>query len=241
MKNNNNTTTVSKNTAGLVNSNTDKKVPFSVVEAYKTLRIHLISLLSEQNKKIVAITSPNASEGKSTTAVNVALTISQLNKKVLLIDADARRSTVHTKLKIKNELGCVDVMSGTCTLNEAAFSYSDDLDILTSGKPTRGSSELFCSTAFDHLLNDAAENYDYIIVDTPPVNLVSDSLVIAQKCDGVLLIARTSVTEYAEFKKAYTQLEKLKINLLGTVLNGVGSKSDRYYYSDKFRYGYADY
>lgn len=230
-----------KHSAKLINNDSGKKIPFSVVEAYKTLRIHLVSVLKEQNKKVVAVTSPNASEGKSTTAINLALMLSQLSKKVLLIDADARRSTVHTKLKIENGLGCMDIMSGGCALEEALNSYNQYLDVLTAGNTASGSSELFCSAAFDRLLTDAAEAYDYVVVDTPPVNLVSDSLVIAQKCDGTLLVARTSVTSYADYKNAYSSIEKLKINLLGAVLNGVGSKSDRYYYSDKYKYGYSKY
>ena len=223
----------------LFNNDTTKKVPFSVVEAYKNLRVHLTSILKEQNIKVIAITSPNASEGKSTTAVNTAIVLSQLNKKVVLVDADARRSTVHSKLKLQNKIGCLDVMVGKETLKKAIQPYNQCLDIITAGSDISGTSELFCSSSFDRLLTDLSAMYDYVIVDTPPVNLVSDSLVISQKCEGVLLVVRSSITTYAAFKKAYSSIEKLNINVLGTVINGVGSKSDKYYKYDKYKYGYG--
>lgn len=224
---------------GLISNEANRKIPFSVVEAYKNLRLHLISVLSEKNKKVVAVTSSNASEGKSTTSVNIAITLSQLNRRVLLIDADARRATVHTKLKLENKVGCIDVMAGNVSFSDAICKYNSSLDVLTTGSyENSGFSELFCSTTFDSLLEEAKEKYEYVIVDTPPINLVSDALVISQKCDGVVLVARTSATTYADFKAACNNIDKLKIDLLGTVLNGVGSKADRYY-NDKYRYGYS--
>ena len=223
----------------LFNNDSSKKIPFSVVEAYKNLRVHLTSILKEKKIKVIAITSPNASEGKSTTAVNTAIVISQLNKKVVLVDADARRSTIHSKLKLNNNIGCLDIMVGKATIQEATKSYNQYLDIITSGSEISGSSELFCSTSFDRLLTELSEKYDYVIVDTPPVNLVSDSLVISQKCEGVLLVVRSSITTYAAFKKAYSNIEKLNINVLGTVINGVGSRSDKYYNYNRYKYGYG--
>ena len=221
------------------NNTSSKKVPFAVVEAYKNLRVHLLSILEKTNGKVVAITSPNASEGKSTTSVNVAIILSQLNKKVLLLDADARRSTIHQKLKLENKLGCLDVMAGDAKLEDVINHYNPYLDIITSGSFSSGSAEYFCSESFDRMLAELKEIYDYIIVDTPPVNLVSDSLIISQKCDGIILIARTSFTSYATYKRAVSSIEQLNINLLGAILNGVGSRADKYYRYDKYKYGYG--
>jgi len=103
-------------------------------------------------------------------------------------------------------------------------------------------SELFSSTEFDRLIGDLKEIYDYVIVDTPPVNLVSDTLAIAQKCDGLILIARASVTTYAAFKSSVATVKQLNINLLGTIINGSGAARKKYRSYYKYsRYGYSRY
>lgn len=226
----------------LVGGNLPNKVPFAVVEAYKNIRIHLMSALKDVNGKIVAFSSPNASEGKSTTSVNIAITLSQLNKKVIIVDSDVRRATVNKKLRIPNEKGCSDVLAGECALEEAVQSYNPYLDILTSGSVKENPSELFSSAAFDRLLSELREQYDYIIIDTPPINLVSDSLAIAQKSDGLVLIARASVTTYAAFKSAVATASQLNIKILGTVINGSGATRKKYrsYYRYS-KYGYSKY
>ncbi len=217
------------------------KVPFSVVEAYKSLRVHLVSTLAKTGGKVVAISSPNASEGKSTTSINIAITLSQLNKKVILVDADARRTSVHQKLKIDNKNGCTDILSGKAKYTDVLIKHNAYMDVITSGSNHANATELFCAPEFDTLLAELKDNYDYIIVDTPPINLVSDALTISQKCDGALLIVRTSVTTYEAFKKALSSAEKLGINVLGSVMNGVGSRNDKYYNYNKYKYRYGYY
>jgi len=233
-----NTSTV--NTERLVGTDKQNKVPFAVVEAYKTTRIHLISTLNKINGKIVAISSPNAAEGKSTTAINIAIALSQLNKKILIIDADSRRSTIHKKLKMENELGCLDIICGSASFDDAKKSYNEYLDIITAGTQTNNPSELFSNDKFEEFLNEIRDSYDYIIIDTPPINLVSDALVIAQKCDGLLLIVRADITTYEAFKRTITSTTELNINVLGVVING--TDSERSYKYDKYRkYGYGRY
>lgn len=226
----------------LISNGKTNKVPFAVVEAYKNIRIHLMSALAKENGKVIAFSSPNASEGKSTTSVNIAITLSQLNKKVVLVDADVRRATVNKKLHLENNLGCTDVLVGNSTLEEALQSFNASLDILTSGSVAENPSELFSSTAFDRLLSELREKYDYVIIDTPPVNLVSDTLAIAQKCDGLVIIARAAVTTYASFKSAVATIKQLNINLIGTIINGSGASRKKYrsYYRYS-KYGYSKY
>lgn len=226
----------------LVSGAGPNKVPFAVVEAYKNIRIHLMSALKEMKGNTVAFSSPNASEGKSTTSVNIAITLSQLNKKVILVDSDVRRATVNKKLRIPNEKGCSDVLAGEVALEDAIISYNPYLDILTSGSIANNPSELFSSAAFDRLLSELREKYEYVIIDTPPVNLVSDSLAIAQKCDGLVLIARASVTTYAAFRSAVATAKQLNINLIGTVINGSGAARKKYRSYYKYsKYGYSKY
>ena len=179
---------VEKNTSHsnerLLGSEKQNKVPFAVVEAYKTTRIHLISTLQKINGKVFAISSANAAEGKSTTAINIAIAMSQLNKKILLIDADSRRSTIHKKLKIQNELGCLDVINKTSELLDVVKKYNDYLDILTSGTSTNNPSELFSTDAFAQLLIDARENYDYMYLDITDAS--TSKLVASLRPDAII-------------------------------------------------------
>lgn len=219
--------------AGKLNS--PFKAPFAVVEAYKNIRIRLMSILEKYpEKKIIAISSPNAAAGKSTTSVNLAITLSQIGKKVMLIDGDIRRATVDKKLRIENGLGCSDVLAGNCQFNEAVVNYNPNMDILTSGSVVSNPSDLLGSVEFDHLLNDLREIYDYIIIDTPPLNLVSDTLAISKKCDGVILVARVGLSTYAELKSALESLKILDICVLGAIINGVEDVKKKY----KSYYGY---
>ena len=219
----------------LINTENAASVPFSVVEAYKHIRVQLINILEKFGGKIIAISSPNASEGKSTTAINIAITMSQLEKKVIIVDADNRRGTVHKKMKLENDIGCTDILSGKTTVKEAVKHYNENLNVITCGEYSSSSSEMFDSSAFERLLKELSEAYDYVILDTPPINLVSDALVIAKKCDGLIYIIRSEVTTYEAFKKAVNSTEKLGVNLLGVILNAVDAYSGKYY---KIGYGY---
>lgn len=224
------------------------KVPFSVVEAYKSLRIHLVSLLDKNNSKVVVVSSANASEGKSTTSINLAVTLSQLNKNVVLIDADSRRATVHQKVKIENGKGCLDVINGDVPLKDAIVQYNQHMDIITAGSVFNNPTELFCSNAFERMVTELRNMYDYVIIDTPPINLVSDALVIAQKADGMVLVVRTGVTTYETFKNALMSVKRLDIKVFGSVLNGVGADTGKYLkyglygsYKKYYRYGRYGY
>ncbi len=204
------------------------KVPFSVVEAYKNLRMHVIALLEKDNSKVVAISSANASEGKSTTAINLAITLSQLNKKVIIIDADSRRATIHQKLKLENNKGCLDIINGDVDLKDAISSYNQYLDVITAGSVFNNPTELYCSNAFERMVTELRNMYDYVVFDTPPINLVSDALAISQKCDGLILVVRTNVTTYEAFKNALISTKQLGIKVLGAVMNGLGSENNKY-------------
>lgn len=226
----------------LVGNEKNNRVPFAVVEAYKTTRIHLISTLEKINGKVITVSSPNAAEGKSTTTINLAIAISQLNKKILIIDADTRRSTIHKKLKMENGVGCLDVITGNSSLEESIIKYNDHLDILTSGSHLNNPAELFSTDGFNELLDKAREKYDYILIDTPPINLVSDALVISQKCDGILVVVRADVTTYEAFNKTRNSLSELGINIVGVIINGTNSaRSYRYSKYRKYGYGYYRY
>ena len=206
-----------------------KKVPFAVSEAYKNIRTNLISALVKQDKKTVVISSPNASDGKSTTSINVAISLSQINKKVLLIDADAHRPTIHTKLKMKNNDGIINVLIGVSTFSEAVQQYNSRLDILTVGPIPQNAAEIFNDPSFDELLDELNEKYDYIILDTPPVNLISDSLVIAQKVGGIVFVVRSGFTTREMLRRAVASAKQLDINIFGVILNGTDFSKNGYH------------
>ena len=235
----------SKNTVSAVSSGKEtneaqplKKVPFAVSEAYKAIRVNLISVLDKQNKKAVAISSPNASDGKSTTSINIAISLSQLNKKVLLVDADAHRPTIHTKLKMKNDCGITSILNGVSSLSEAVQQYNSKLDVLTSGPIPQNATEIFSDSSFDELLYEMNEKYDYIILDTPPVNVLSDSLIVAQKCGGIVLVVRSGFTTREMLRRAVASVKQLDINILGVILNG--SDYDKTRYSKKYYGSYGN-
>ena len=217
-----------------------RKVPFAVSEAYKSIRTNLITKLLKEQKNVIAISSPNASEGKSTTAINIAISLSQLGKKVLLIDTDAHRPSIAAKLNIKNESGIMDVIVGVCDAEQAVYEYNSLLDIFTIGNIPQNPTEIFASSAFEDSLKEFSEKYDFVIIDTPPVNLLSDALVIAQKCEGLVLVVRSGMTTHSSLKHTISAAKMLDINILGLILNGTGGEKKRYY-KDYYNKTYNNY
>lgn len=219
-----------------------KKVPFAVTEAYKCVRTNIVSMLERENKKTVVITSPNASEGKSTTSINTAISISQLNLRVLLIDADAHRPSVHRKLRLDNGVGLAELINGTAKTEEAIKHYNASLDVITSGALPQNATEMFSMPAFDDLLEAFKNEYDCVILDAPPANLLSDALVIGQKTDGMILVIRAGATTHENLRRTLSSAETLNINIMGVILNGSAAGSKNYYkkcyssYNGKYSY-----
>ena len=205
------------------------KTPFAIVESYKNLRTNLISILAKNDGKVLAVSSPNAAEGKSTTSLNIAITLSQLNKKVVILDTDSRKPSIHKKAKIDNYIGCMDYLLDTASLDDVIVNHNAFLDVIPSGMKVKNPSELFSSANFDKLLNELQERYDYVILDTPPINVVSDTLIIAQKCDALVMVVRAGVTKYEAFEYAYDSLKVLGVELDGVIVNGSGGKNNYYY------------
>lgn len=138
------TTVYAASSDKLINNVTSqKKVPFAVVEAYKSIRTNLIAILEKEHKKIFTVSSSNASEGKSTTSINTAISLSQLNKKVILVDTDAHRPSIHNKLKLNNDKGLMSIISGDSALEESVIKYNPFLDVLTVGPIPQNATEAF--------------------------------------------------------------------------------------------------
>ena len=209
---------------------------FAVAESYKTIRTNLQFLLSQKpGCKTLTVSSYKAGEGKTTNAINIAIAFSQLSKKVLLIDGDLRRPTIHKKLHIENTTGLSDVLAGFASINECIFNISSFLDILPSGAVPPNPAELLDSATMENLLEELKLEYDYIIIDTPPFGIVSDPLIITPKTDGVVVIVKQKDTRHDDFEKTLESINLSKSRILGVVLNSTPINKRRYY-SYKGRY-----
>ena len=138
---------------------------------------------------------------------------------------------------MENDLGCMDILTGSAKFEDIIKPYNSYLDILTAGSTVANPSELFSSPEFSELLKKVKEKYEYVIIDTPPVNLVSDTLVIAQQTDGVVIIAKAKHTTYKAFKTTAESIKALDIRILGTIINGIDNGKNKYYKSKYGAYG----
>ncbi len=216
--------------------------PFAVVEAYNTIRTNILFVLSHREGRSFVISSANPGEGKSTTALNIASSFSQLGSKILIIDADMRKPILHKRAHVENSKGLSSVLVGFCGIDEAIHEINPFLYLLPSGPTPPNPGELLSSEAFDELMSSLKEKFDYVIVDTPPINVVSDAVVAATRTDGIVLVARDKKTYHDEFKDAVSSIEFANVKILGAVLNAVDVKDgEKYKYKYKYRYRYRNY
>lgn len=207
---------------------------FIVQEAYKSLRTNIRFYVRDKDCKRFCITSASAGEGKSITLLNLAISIAQGGQKVLLIDADLRRPAVARLLVEKATPGLSEVLSDQATVEESIRKeIYPNLDVLFSGEMPPNPSELLSSETMEKLVKKVSGEYDYVLVDTPPVNVVSDACVAANLLDGVLLLVWQGRTKKDAVKQAVNNLELTGSRILGFVLNGVKMEKKReygYYY-----------
>ncbi|WP_245840370.1 CpsD/CapB family tyrosine-protein kinase [Terribacillus saccharophilus] len=206
------------------------KSPIS--EQYRTIRTNIEFASVDQDIHSILVTSSGPSEGKSSTTANLSVVFAQQGKKVLLIDGDLRKPTVHYTFKLDNRIGLSTVLVGEKSLEETVKETDiPNLNILTCGPIPPNPSELLGSKAMEQMFQLAQKNYDVIIFDTPPVLAVTDAQILANVCDGSLIVARSNQTEFEAIQKARELMELAKAKLLGVVLNDVPQKkSNTYYY-----------
>lgn len=234
-----------KKPASRLNTNVTKSGTFQIVEAYKIIRTGLLFALSTAQEKSIVCTSAEPGAGKSTTCSNVAITMAQTGAKVILIDADMRKPTQHKIFRVNNAQGLSKLLSGLAAMKDTIQrDVVTNLDLITSGPIPPNPSELLGSENMLNLLNRLSEEYDYIFVDTPPVNVVSDAFMLAKKVAGVMLVARQKQTHYEELQKAVESIRALEANVLGVVITDVSEQNKPYgayksYKAYDYEYGKA--
>lgn len=219
--------------------------PFIVKEAYNAIRTSL--LFSQQGEKcpIFVITSPTANNGKSINAINMAISLAQMGKRTLLIDADMRNPTIHRMFSIPVKNGLSEILAGLTDNITVSKTDVENLSVLTAGKIPPNPTELLSSSRMDKLLDFVKAHYDCVFIDTPPVNLVTDSTSFSSKATGYILVIKSVTTDIQEVKVTVSTLQHINANIVGFVLNDVNAKNKRYslYYKKGYRskYGYYNY
>ncbi len=201
---------------------------FSIKEAYKLTRTNILYSLTGEGCRNIAITSAYESEGKTTTTTNIALSFSQLEKKILIIDADMRKPQVHNVFNLDNQVGLSNILGGFAEVSDAIHKVNYGLDVITSGHVPPNPVELLSSNAMKDLMSRLGENYDYIFIDTPPVNVVTDSIVLCEILSGIIMVIKQGYSKHNEFNDALNKFKLSKVKLLGLVLTGAENKSSKY-------------
>lgn len=208
-----------------------------IAEQIRTIRTNIKFSASDKELVTILITSAGIGEGKSTISANIATAFAQEGKNVLIVDSDMRKPTVHFTFGLNNTVGLSNVLSRQNELNEAIQeSIIPGVDIITSGQIPPNPAELLASKQMDNIIETLKDEYNVIIFDAPPVLSVTDAQILANKCDGTILVVSSGKTEKAGIVKAKEMLENAKANILGVVLNYVKIKNSHYQYY----YGHAE-
>lgn len=220
--------------------------PFQFVEAYKSLRTNLEFLSSAGNCKTILITSSVPEEGKTNVAVNLAMTIAASGKRVVLVDCDLRKATISRYLCIpRSHAGLTNVITSKDegALATALVRVKDSgITVLTAGTIPPNPTELLSAPMTEKIFVSLQKAFDYVIVDTPPVSLVTDAAVLCRMADGVLLVVRPGVTTIQSAQLSKKNLEAVNAHILGVVMNGYNGKQSgrRDGYSYAYSYSYYD-
>lgn len=219
---------------------------FAVTEAYKLLRANIMFSFSDEGiGHVVGITSSLQAEGKSSTACNTAYVLAESGAKVLLMDADLRRPSIASKLGLAKSPGLTNLLVARGDYKELLQHHSavPGMDVLTSGDIPPNPSELLSSNRMAKLMKELTEHYDYVIVDLPPINVVSDAIAMSKVLDGVIMVVRSGVSEQRMLAEALRQLKLVNVRIMGFVFrdNEVGSSKYKRRYNYRYRKAYSDY
>ena len=222
-----------------------KKLNFAATEAYKLLRTNLMFTLPDAKAcRVVGITSPTREEGKSTTAINLSYALAETGKRVLLIDADLRLPTVAKKMDIKSAPGLSNVLVGAESEQNAVWisDEAENWNIIPSGDIPPNPTEMLASAQMKQLIERLSVSYDFIILDLPPVNIVSDALAVSEILDGMIVVVRENYSGRRELQSCMRQLKLSGVKILGFVMIATSEDNSpykKYRYYKKYGYKYA--
>ena len=209
-------------------------------EAFRILRTNISLKDFDSKLKVINVISTSAQESKSTTVLNLGYVFSQLGKKVLIMDLDLRLPSIHKKLRLKNKNGITDVISKTIGFDEAVIHYTQKMDVLLSGTKNPYASEFIQSKAFSSTLDELKKRYDMILIDCPPVGLVTDGVIASTLCDGTIMCIASGRNDKKDLERTKDLLEQFDVNILGIVMTRM-PVAKKYYskYGSKYGYGYG--
>lgn len=208
-----------------------KKMPKSLsAEAYRSLRTSIKFSSVDKPIKTIVVTSSIPGEGKSTISGNLAITLSQSGARVLLIDCDLRKPSIHKKFRVVNDLGLTDILVDKCSLKDVIKKIDEYLFMITAGTIPPNPSEIVGSNSMEDLIKELSLSFDYIVMDTPPVIPVTDPLLLAAKSDATIIVVRARKTKEKIIRQAYDELIKVNSNIIGSILNDSETKTNNSYY-----------
>lgn len=219
----------------------EKNKDFVSTEGFNTLRNNIRICLKKDSHNKIIVTSPLAGDGKSTCSCNLAISLANTNKTVLIVDCDLRKPVMHKTFNLSNKQGLSDILSCLANVSDCIQKTSyKNLSIIPAGSNAPNPSELLSSKEMKNLIDNLSEQYNYIIFDCPPINVVSDALPLFEWIDGIILVTRYNKTTYPELQKALATIEFAKANLFGFFFYDMPMQGKKYGYNYRNRY-YSKY
>ena len=222
-------------------SHSDSKSQLS--EAYSSIRTFLLFSTAGKPPKVMMVTSARREEGKTTTAINTAVSLTKSDAKVIIVDADMRRPRLHKVFKISNTTGLSSFLSGNEEFGDTLIKHTDipNLDVITSGPLPPNPAELLGSYRLRELIDGLYPLYNYIILDTPPILGLADAAIASTQTDGVIMVVRSGQTPKEAAIQAKKILESVNAKILGVVLNAINEPNMKYGYYSYYQYYYQNY
>lgn len=215
-----------------------ENTPFAVQEAYKTLRTNILFSSPDQGKRVILISSSLRGEAKSTTSINLSIAFAQNQSSVLLIDCDLRLPSIAKYLGLRQSPGLTDLILGMETDKSVFHVLKSGLHVLTSGTIPPNPTEMLGSKKMGHFITHMSEQYNYIIIDTPPLGIMPDAAILSQYATDVILVARQDMAERAELDAVVKKLELAKAKILGFVFTDVTESNRSAYKKYSYHYSY---
>lgn len=215
--------------------------PFATKEAYNSIRTKLIFTGKGEKCPVFAVTSSMASDGKTTNSVSLAVSFAMADQRVLLIDADMRKPSIHRFFGCECENGLSEILAGLTTEIKLRSTDCNNLSILTAGQIPPNPAELLGCKQMDVLLEYVRQYFDYVIIDTPPVNIVTDATVFAEKITGYIFVVQSGKNHIRDVDYAVHQLQEMNGNIVGFVLNDPENKAEARYSYNYRAYRYTKY